>query len=243
MTNEERSWYSPALEREMAVAHWGTAGKALLLFPTSGADHLDVARFKLVEVLRPLIEEGRLQVFSANSVSRETWNSRTAPPWYKSKMATLFDRYLVNELLPWVRYASDNGGQKVAVAGASLGAYVAINAGAKHPDWIDLSIGMSGWYEMDAFMGSYRDDDFYYNSPLHFLPNLGEGYQLRHLREASFVLANGGGRWEHLDQAARLAQVLIDKRVPTRLEVWGPQWDHDWPTWRNMLPVFMRQMT
>ncbi len=243
MRHEEKSWYSPALERDMAVAQWGREGKALLLFPTSGADHMDHARFKLIDALSPLIDEGRLQVFSANSVSRDTWNSRTATPRYKSKMAARYDRYLVDELLPWVRYASNNGGQKIAVAGASLGAYVAVNAGAKHPDWIDLTIGMSGWYEMDAFMGAWRDDDFYFNSPLHFLPNLGEGYQLGHLRKSLFILANGGGRWEHLDQARKLADALIDKRVPTRLEVWGPQWDHDWPTWRNMLPHFMDQMS
>ncbi len=243
MRYEEKSWYSPVLERDMAVAQWGHKGKALLLFPTSGADHLDHARFKLIDALSPLIEAGRLQVFSANSVSRDTWNSRTAPAWYKSRMAARFDRYLQHELLPWVRFAADNGGQKIAVAGASLGAYVAINAGAKHPDWIDLSIGMSGWYEMDAFMDGHRDEDFYFNSPLDFLPNLGEGYLLDHLRRGLFLLANGGGRWEHLGQAARLTQVLIDKRIPVRREVWGPEWDHDWPTWRKMLPHFLAQVT
>lgn len=242
MRLDERKWYSPALERELAVAHWGHGGKALVLFPTSGADHLDVARFKLVDALSPLIREGRLQVFSANSVSRETWNERAAPPWYKSRMQARFDAYLAGELLPWVRHASRRGGERVAVAGASLGAYVAINAGAKHPDWIDLSIGMSGWYDMDVFMGGHKDEDYYYNNPLYFLPNLREGAQLSGLRDSLFIVANGGGRWEHLDQAWRLSRVLVDKRIPTRLEVWGPEWDHDWPTWRNMLPHFMRQL-
>lgn len=243
MRYEEKSWYSPALEREIAVAHWGRAGKALVLFPTSGADHLDVARFKLVDALAPLVAAGRLQVFSANSVSRETWNSRTASPRYKSAMAARFDRYLADELLPWVRFAADDGGRRVAVAGASLGAYVAMNAGAKHPDAIDLTIGMSGWYEMDAFMDGQFDEDFYYNNPLHFLPNLSESAQLSRLRDSLFVVANGGGRWEHLDQAFRLSRVLVNKRIPTRLEIWGPRWDHDWPTWRAMLPHFMTQLT
>ena len=241
MQYDERSWYSPALERELAVAHWGAAGKALMLFPTSGADHLDVARFKLVDALAPLVAAGRLQVFSANSVARETWNSRTAPARYKSWMAARYDRYLQDELLPWVRYASGRS-DRVAVAGASLGAYVALNAGAKHPDWIDLSVCMSGWYEVEALMGSHRDDDLYYNSPFQFLPNLGPGDQLSRLRDSRFVLANGGGRWEHLDQAFRMANVLVERRIPVRLEVWGPQWDHDWPTWRNMLPTFLDQL-
>jgi len=24
---------------------------------------------------------------------------------------------------------------------------------------------------------------------------------------------------------------------------WGPQWAHQWPTWRQMLPQYLRELT
>jgi hypothetical protein len=24
---------------------------------------------------------------------------------------------------------------------------------------------------------------------------------------------------------------------------WGPQWAHQWPTWREMLPQYLRELT
>lgn len=242
MSMDEWTWHSPALRRDMTVARWGNTGKAVLLFPTSGGDHLDVARFHIISSVQHLIEAGRVQVFSAGNVSRESWGSRTAPPWHKSFLQSRFDAYLAEELLPFIAHISGRADPRICVAGASLGAYNALNAGAKHPEWIDTTIGMSGWYDMDAMMGGYRDDNYYYNNPLYFLPNLRDDAQLHKLRQSQFILANGGGRWEHIDQAVRVANVLMDKRIPVRLEVWGPQWDHDWPTWRAMLPTFLAQI-
>jgi esterase/lipase superfamily enzyme len=27
--------------------------------------------------------------------------------------------------------------------------------------------------------------------------------------------------------------------VPNRVDPWGPEYDHDWPTWRAMLPLYL----
>jgi esterase/lipase superfamily enzyme len=32
---------------------------------------------------------------------------------------------------------------------------------------------------------------------------------------------------------------LYDKGIWYELDVWGPEWSHDWPTWRNMLPQYL----
>jgi esterase/lipase superfamily enzyme len=31
--------------------------------------------------------------------------------------------------------------------------------------------------------------------------------------------------------------------VPNRVDNWGPQWAHDWPTWHHMLPQYLRELT
>ena len=39
-----------------------------------------------------------------------------------------------------------------------------------------------------------------------------------------------------------MAHVLGQKGVPNRVDDWGTQWDHDWPTWRNMLRTYMDEL-
>jgi esterase/lipase superfamily enzyme len=59
------------------------------------------------------------------------------------------------------------------------------------------------------------------------------------LRQRFIVLPYGQGRWENPDEAWRLAGVLGAKGVPNRVDPWGPEYDHDWPTWREMLPRYL----
>ena len=32
-------------------------------------------------------------------------------------------------------------------------------------------------------------------------------------------------------------------RIPNRVDQWGEEWDHDWPTWRAMLPLYLDELT
>ena len=75
-----------------------------------------------------------------------------------------------------------------------------------------------------------------------FLPNLGGGPLLDVLRQRFVILAYGGGRWESPDESWRLAGVLGAKGVPNRVDPWGPEYDHDWPTWRQMLPGYLDEL-
>ena len=81
--------------------------------------------------------------------------------------------------------------------------------------------------------------DFYFSSPLHFLPNLGDSEQLRLLRRRFILMAHGRGRWEDPEQDWRMARLLGAKGVPNRVDPWGPEWEHDWNTWRAMLPHYL----
>ena len=38
------------------------------------------------------------------------------------------------------------------------------------------------------------------------------------------------------------AGVLGAKGIPNRVDDWGPGVDHDWPTWRTMLPLFLDRL-
>jgi esterase/lipase superfamily enzyme len=37
--------------------------------------------------------------------------------------------------------------------------------------------------------------------------------------------------------------VLGAKGVPNYVDLWGPEWHHDWVTWREMLPKYLDRWT
>ena len=57
------------------------------------------------------------------------------------------------------------------------------------------------------------------------------------------LLAFGQGRWENPEESWRMADVLGGKGIPNRVDPWGHEYDHDWPTWRQMLPHYLGQLT
>ncbi|MEQ1501690.1 MAG: alpha/beta hydrolase-fold protein [Myxococcota bacterium] len=236
------TWFSPAVDREMSVARFGWFGKPVLLFPTGGGDFLEHERFLMIAALTPLIDAGRIKVYTVGNINRDGWINPDALPRRKTELQARFDQYLLDELLPFVKWDCRDTDQKFATAGASLGAFNAVTAVSKHPEWFDLAVTMSGTFDLSRWLNGYRDDDFYYNHPLDFLPNLGPSEQLDRLREARFVLGVGRGRWDNPPNSFRMARALAEKGVWNRVELWGPDADHDWPTWRTMLPMFLDRL-
>ena len=68
------------------------------------------------------------------------------------------------------------------------------------------------------------------------------GPQLDALRRRFVLMTYGAGRWENPAQTWRMAEVLGGKGVPNRVVPWGPEWDHDWVTWRAMLPIYLDEL-
>lgn len=239
MTRRVFGWYSPELGRQMEVATWGDRGRPVLLFPTAGGDFLECERFNLIKVISPLIEAGRIRVYACGSISADGWLNEGARPGHKSWLQARFDAYLSRELVPWIRH--DVGDEKVRLVatGASLGAYNAVNAAIKHPGDFAVTIAMSGTYDFDRWMNGHVDDNYYFNQPFRYIPGLADAAQMEDLRHAYFHIASGQGRWEAPWESARLGQLLGAKGVPNYVELWGQDVDHDWPTWRTMLPLFL----
>ena len=200
---------------------------------------MDCERFLMVKALSPLIEAGRIKLYAVDSVCRRSWADSSATPRHKAFLQAQYDKYMVEELLPWIREDCGGTTQRFAACGASLGGYNALNSAAKHPEWFDRMVGMSGTYVLDRRMNGYWDENYYFNMPVQFLPRLEEGPQLRGLRDSLFILAIGSGPHDGPHYIEQVAPVLRQKGIPHRVEVWGRDADHDWPTWRTMLPLFL----
>lgn len=57
------------------------------------------------------------------------------------------------------------------------------------------------------------------------------------------LIASGRGNAEDIEESFRVARLLEAKGVPHRMDDWGQEWHHDWPTWRNMLYRYVDELT
>ena len=241
MRRDITSWFSHNLGMDMPLVAYGDRGYPLLLFPTAGADFLEYERFLMIDFIKPFIESGQLRVYSISSVNRYSLLNDKASPQWKAELLTRYDRYIVEEILPFIRRecGRENDGRPLTT-GASLGALLAANTYFRHPDLVRGTIAMSGSYDIRSYLKNYYDDNVYFNNPMQYVPNLNDDYYLPLLRKAdSIVLVTGQGAYEAPDRTRDMCRVLSQKGIPHLCEIWGHDVNHDWDWWRKMLPYYL----
>lgn len=233
-------WYSDRLQQPIGLARWGHYGTPVLVFPTAGGDAEEIERNGVVDACGPLIESGRVKLYSCDSVAGRAMVSAIGPPAYRMWLLNQFHDCVRHEVLGAI-YADLGGHQPTIIsAGASIGAFNALAVLCRYPDVVQTAIGMSGTYRVQRFYEGAFSDDLYFASPIHFLPGL-EGAQLDTLRTRFALLASGQGDWEDVGESWHAADVLGRKGVPNRVDAWGPEWPHEWHTWRAMLPQYLEE--
>lgn len=235
------SWYSPALRRDMPIATYGHYGFALLLIPTAAADFLEYERFQLIQSIAPFINAGKVKVFSINSINLESWMNYQMVPEHKAIRHNEFNSYVFNEVVPYIRAQTSND-TMIYTSGASFGALHAMNLFLKRPDIINGVVSMSGVYDLTEYTRGFWDQQVYYNSPMHYMPHLNDGWYLDKIRSSHHIhIFSGSGEYEDPDSARRFTKILYDKGIWCNTEIWGHDIKHEWPTWRKMLPYIIDQ--
>ena len=163
-------------------------------------------------------------------------------PKHRATLLNAFHEAIRHEVVPAIR--ADCGGSDIGIvtAGASIGAFNAVAVLCRYPDVFLSAIGMSGTYDLARFIGDDAGMDLFFATPLYFLPGL-NGPILQQLQRRFAILASGEGRWEDIGHSWRLAAVMGEKGIPNRVDPWGGEYDHDWPTWRHMLPHYLEGLT
>jgi esterase/lipase superfamily enzyme len=239
MERQITSWYSPSLNKEMPVAVYGSYGFALLLIPTAAADYLEYERFQLMDSIAPFIDAGRVKVYSINSINNESWLNNDMNPSDKAIRHQQFNEYVFNEVVPFIRN-STSWETPIITSGASFGALHSANLFLKRPDLINGCIAMSGVYNLTEYTKGFFNDDVYFNSPIHYMPNLTDHHILEQIRKSGHIhLVTGSGDHEDPEANRRFAGVLYSKNIWYELDIWGSEWRHDWPTWRAILPHYL----
>ncbi len=233
------SWYSPSLQKEMPIATYGHYGFALLMIPTAAADFEEYERFHLMNALAPYINAGKMKVFSIDSINKESWLNNEMLPQHKAIRHNQFNQYVFEEVLPYIRN-NTSGDTFVYTCGASFGALHAMNLFLKRPDIINGAISMSGVYDLSEYTKGFWDEQVYFNSPYHYVPNLSNEWYLNKIKASHHIhLYTGSGAYEDPEANKRFSQVLWDKGIWHDLDIWGADVTHDWPTWRKMLPYII----
>lgn len=234
-------WHSERTNTPIRLVRWGVTGVPVLVFPTAGGDAEEIERWHLVGSLSGLLEAGRIKVYSVDSVAGQSWMNHDDPR-HSMWLQNQFSGAIYSEVVPAIRRDCYDDSIEVIAAGASIGALNAVASVCRHPDAFRAAIGMSGTYDMSGWLGGHWSDDFYFSSPLHWLPEYDNHEGLELLRHRFILLATGQGRWENPGESWKMAKVLGDKHIPNRVDLWSDGHDHDWPTWREMLPLYLDDM-
>lgn len=234
------SWYSSRVEQEVQLVRWGTFGTPVLLYPTAGGDAEEIERFHLIGALQPLLDAGRIKVYSVDSVAGRAWFAGHHSAEYCSALQNAFDDHIYSEVTPAIRKDCASDDIEIVTAGASIGAFNAVATLCRHPDAYRLAIAMSGTFDLSKYLEGEFNLNFYYSSPLHYLPDL-SGPQLDMLQQRMVLLPSGEGNYEDIGESWRLAKLLGAKGIPNRVDPWGADWHHDWETWREMLPKYLAE--
>lgn len=236
-------WYSERVQREVTLVRYGTVGQPVLLFPTAGGDAEEAERWHLIGALSPLLEAGKIKVYSCDSVAGKALLAREGDARHQMWLQDQFHRYVRHEVVPAIRTDCQLPEAEIWTTGASIGAFHAVAVLCRWPDVVSRACAMSGTYDLRRFYDATEfSDEFWVSSPLHFVPTL-EGRHLDVLRTRFVLFVSGEGKAEDIGESWRLADVLGKKGIPNRVESWGPEWPHDWQTWRKMLPQVLTEWT
>jgi len=236
-------WWSERVQREVTLVRWGSFGQPVLLFPTAGGDAEEIERFHMIDVLTPLLDAGRLKIYSCDSVAGRALLAREGSAQHQMWLQNQFQQYVRHEVAPAIRADCKSPNLGLWAAGASIGAFHAAAVVCRFPDVFTRALAMSGTYDLRRFYEAHDfSDDFWVSSPMHFVPHL-DGPHLDVLRTRYVQLSSGEGRAEAIGESWALANVLGGKGIPNRVDSWGPDWHHDWITWREMMPRILGEWT
>lgn len=232
-------WQSERLHRPITMARWGTFGTPVLVFPTAGGDAEEVERMGVVESCASLIGDGRVKLYSCDSLAGRAMLTEEGSPQFRAAFLAAYHETVRHEVLPAI-WADCNGSMPVVAAGASIGAFNSVAMLCRYPELFRGAVGLSGTYRVEKHYPVWTES-LYFSSPLEFLPGM-EGPGLDTLRGRMVILASGSGAWEDVGESWRMAEALGAKGIPNRVDDWGPDWPHDWQTWRAMLPQYLAEL-
>jgi len=235
VNREYLRWYSRSLGRDMEMVVFGHAGARMVVFPTSMGRFFEWEDRGMVEALGDHIRHGNLQLFCVDSVDAESWYARWKHPHDRAVRQGQYEDYVVREVLPFSQ--SRNANPYLIAAGASFGAYHAVNIGLRNPWLFNRVLGLSGLYDIREQTDGYYDDAIAAQNPSHYASLIEDHARLEAMRQMDIILATGQED-AFVDNNRYLSRALWEKGVGNALRLWDG-WAHDWPWWTDMIRLYV----
>jgi len=227
MQRAYEKWFSPALNREMELLHFGWSGFPVVMFPTSMGRFFQYEDTGLVARLSDKLERGEMQLFCVDSIDGESWYNQESHPAERGPRHERYHAYLRDEVLAYVRTQSRRG--DLGLFGCSFGGYHAANFAGREPHLVTKVVCFSGIFSVHRFTDGYWDGIEYANSPSEYLVDL-EGDVLERVKRVQWIIATG--EFDSLvEDNRRFDRILSAKGVPHHSEIWPGVSGHDWPFW------------
>lgn len=230
--------YSPAMERDMEVLAFGHFGAPVIAFPSGGGQFFDFENNEMVTAIAPLIDEGKIKLYCPGSPDNDSWLASWLDPQWRAVNYGRYQSFLVENLVPAIRFDCNSPDASIGLVGCSLGAFHAVNFALKFPHLFNYALGMSGRYDLEKIINQHSgSSEVYFNNPMAYLPNLHDG-PLQHVRHHTHItLVCGQGAWEDkcLDETHRLANLLAEKSISHERDIWGHDVEHHWYWWRKQI--------
>ncbi len=227
---------SLATGREMHVLAFGHYGAPIIAFPSGGGQFYDFENNDMIATLAPLIDQGKIKVYCPEGVDNESWLNQGADPHWRAVRHNAYQDFVLNDLVPTIRFDCHSSDIRIATMGCSLGAYHAANFTLKFPHVFHYALCMSGRYDIEDICGQQSNSpEVYFNNPLAYLYNL-HGDNLDHVRgNCHIALVCGQGAWEEkcLRDTHRLADLFVEKGISHERDIWGHDVEHHWHWWRK----------
>ncbi|MBS1604162.1 MAG: esterase family protein [Bacteroidetes bacterium] len=228
---EYHKWHSPTLQRDFEMLTFGHSGHPVILFPTSKGTYYQNKDQGLIETAAWFLGNGKLKIYCPDSIDAASWYNRSIPPAERARMHTLYDRLLLEEIVP--RALQETGHQQITVAGCSFGGYHAANFAFRHPSLTRNCFSMSGVFDIRSFTDGYYDDNVYFNNPVDFIPDATDPALWKMgivLGSAERDICRGQNEW--------MSRILNGKSIKHWLDI-RPDRDHDWPLWKEIFPHYL----
>jgi len=232
---EYQRWHSPSLSRDMELLVLGHGGARALVFPTSMGRFFEWEDRGMPDALGEHLRNGWVQLFCVDSVDQESWYATWKSPGDRAWRHVQYERYLLDEVLPFTAHRNPN--PFLIAAGASFGAYHAVNFALRNPHVVGRVVGMSGLYDVRRFTDGQEDANVFAHNPSRYVPHLDDPAHLEALRRVDIVLATGADD-AFVENNRHLSGALWEKGVGNALRIWDG-WAHDWPWWEQMIVKYI----
>ena len=189
-----------------------------------------------------LIDAGRVKLYSVASLNGRILLTGEGGSGRQAWIHHQFFEFLRHEVVPAIR--SDCGSDEIEIvaAGPSIGAFNALTCVCWFPDVFKAAVCMSGTYDLRRFFGGPIPDDFALGV------GAGASWPSSTVRRSRTSAADSSC-WQAARAPTRTSgsrgrspTPSATKGIPNRVDPWGPQWEHDWPLWRAMLPQYLEEL-